>query len=234
MTKGKVASIETMGLVDGPGIRTVIFLQGCPLRCVYCHNPDMQEAGLSVRKYSSEEIVDFLKRYKPYYSNGGGVTFSGGEPLNQKEFVLECAKLCKKENIHICLDTSGIGKDYEELLDNVDLVILDVKATDKDEFKKITGGNFDIFLKFLETCQKKKKKLWLRQVIVPGINDDEEHILRLKEFIKKLKNVERVELLPYHTMAKKKYEALNKPYPLGDTPEMDKKRCKQLEKLLTE
>ena len=114
MIKGKVASIETMGLVDGPGIRTVIFLQGCPLRCVYCHNPDMQEAGLSVRKYSSEEIVEFLKRYKPYYNNGGGVTFSGGEPLNQKDFVLECAKLCKKEGIHTCLDTSGIGKDYEE------------------------------------------------------------------------------------------------------------------------
>ena len=230
--KGKVANIETMGLVDGPGIRTVIFLQGCPLRCIYCHNPEMQEFNGKTESYTPKQIVNILKRYKTYYKNNGGVTFSGGEPLSQREFLLECLKLCKKEGINTCLDTSGIGSDYEEVLDQVDLVILDVKAVSAEEYKKITGGNFDIFLKFLNACQKKDKKLWLRQVIVPGINDDKKHVEMLKEFIKPLKNIQRVELLPYHTMAKEKYRLLNRSYPLGDTPEMDKKKCEKLEKIL--
>ena len=221
-----------MGLVDGPGVRTVIFLQGCPLRCLYCHNPDMQEFGLKIKQYTPKQVVEILKKYKTYYGNDGGVTFSGGEPLGQGEFLCECLKRCKKEGINTAVDTSGIGTNYDEILDFVDLVILDVKACEKEEYKKITGGNFDTFLTFLKQCQKKKKKMWLRQVIVPGINDDEEHIKKLKEFIKPLKNIQRVELLPYHTMAKKKYEVLNRDYPLGDTPEMDRKKCMELEKLL--
>ena len=230
--KGKIAEIQTMGLLDGPGVRTVIFLHGCPLRCLYCHNPEMQNGG-KFQEYTPSEIVTILKRYKPYYKDNGGVTFSGGEPLTQRDFLLETLKLCKKEGIHTCLDTSGVGINYEEILDYTDLVIMDIKACNSELYKKITSKNIDNSLKFLDVCQKKEKKMWLRQVIVPGINDDIEHIMELKKFISKLKNIERIELLPYHTMAKAKYLKLGRNYPLGDTPDMDKKKCRELEKMLT-
>jgi len=232
MIKGKVASIETMGLVDGPGIRTVIFLQGCPLRCLYCHNPEMQDFTTEVTEYTPKQIVEILKKYKPYYKEDGGVTFSGGEPLSQGKFLLETMKLCKKEGINICLDTSGVGENYNEILDYTDLVIMDIKACDKDLYNKITSLNIEKSLKFFDECQKKNKKMWLRQVIVPGINDDKKHILELKKFIKPLKNIEKVELLPYHTMAREKYKRLNRGYPLGNIPEMDKQKCKWLETLM--
>ena len=230
--KGKVASIETMGLLDGPGIRTVIFLQGCPLKCLYCHNPEMQDCQTRVTEYTPKQLVDIIKRYKPYYKDDGGVTFSGGEPLMQGKFLLECLKRCKKEGINTCLDTSGVGKGYEEVLDYVDLVILDVKAIEENNYINLTGQKIRLFLDFLNTCQVKNKRMWLRQVIVPGINDTEENILKLKEFIAPLKNIERVELLPYHTMAKNKYKQLNREYPLKDTPEMDKEECLRLERIL--
>lgn len=230
--KGKVAEIQTMGLLDGPGIRTVVFLQGCPLRCLYCHNPEMQDSMQKVKEYTPKQIVDILKRYKSYYKDNGGVTFSGGEPLMQRDFLLETLKLCKKEGINTCLDTSGFGFNYDEILDYTDLVILDIKAINPELYTKITKQKVEISLEFLKTCQKKNKKLWIRQVIVPRINDDEKHVLELKNFISKLKNVERVELLPYHPMAKGKYAKLGLSYPLGDTPEMDKQKCIELEKLL--
>lgn len=230
--KGKVAEIQTMGLLDGPGIRTVVFLQGCPLRCLYCHNPEMQDSMQKVKEYTPKQIVDILKRYKSYYKDNGGVTFSGGEPLMQRDFLLETLKLCKKEGINTCLDTSGFGFNYDEILDYTDLVILDIKAINPELYTKITRQKVEISLEFLKTCQKKNKKLWIRQVIVPSINDDEKHVLELKNFISKLKNVERVELLPYHSMAKDKYAKLGLDYPLGDTPEMDKQKCMELEKLL--
>lgn len=230
--KGKVAEIQTMGLLDGPGIRTVVFLQGCPLRCLYCHNPEMQDSMQKVKEYTPKQIVDILKRYKSYYKDNGGVTFSGGEPLMQRDFLLETLKLCKKEGINTCLDTSGFGFNYDEILDYTDLVILDIKAINPELYTKITKQKVEISLEFLKTCQKKNKKLWIRQVIVPRINDDEKHVLELKSFISKLKNVERVELLPYHSMAKGKYAKLGLDYPLGDTPEMDKQKCIELEKLL--
>lgn len=230
--KGKVAEIQTMGLLDGPGIRTVVFLQGCPLRCLYCHNPEMQDSMQKVKEYTPKQIVDILKRYKSYYKDNGGVTFSGGEPLMQRDFLLETLKLCKKEGINTCLDTSGFGFNYDEILDHTDLVILDIKAINPELYTKITKQKVEISLEFLKTCQKKNKKLWIRQVIVPRINDDEKHVLELKNFISKLKNVERVELLPYHSMAKGKYAKLGLSYPLGDTPEMDKQKCMELEKLL--
>ena len=160
------------------------------------------------------------------------MTFSGGEPLLQSEFVLETAKLLKENNVHIALDTAGVGDDYEELLKFVDLVILDVKAVEEDEYKFITGKDMKDFNKFLETCQKLGKKIWLRQVIVPGINDDEKHVLMLKEFADKLKNIERIELLPYHSMGKHKYQELGIAYRLDSVPDMDKEKCRELEKLL--
>lgn len=231
---GSISSIETFGLVDGPGIRTVVFLNGCKLRCLFCHNPEM-----FIKKennYTPEELVKKIIRNKPYFKrNNGGVTFSGGEPLLQIDFLIKVCKLLKQENIHIALDTSGVGNgNYEELLNLVDLVIFDIKAIDEKGYEFITGQKQDESLKFLDVCQKLNKKMWLRQVIVPNINDTEEYIYKLSDFIKPLKNIEKIELLPYHTMAIKKYEKMNIPYKLGDTIDMDIERCKYLENLLKE
>ena len=229
MTKGSVFQIESFGLVDGPGIRTVVFLTGCKLRCLFCHNPEMFKKG--VDNYTPEELFNKIIRNKPYFKrNNGGVTFSGGEPLLQSDFVIETCKLLKKENIHIALDTAGVGNgNYEEILSLVDLVIFDIKALDSKNYEYITSNKIDESLKFLDICQKMQKDLWIRQVIVPGINDTEEYILELAKFISKLKNVKKVELLPYHTMALDKYKKLNIDYKLKDTPDMDVTRCKELE-----
>jgi len=230
---GNIDSIDTMGLVDGPGIRVVIFMQGCPLRCLFCHNPETWNDEKK-KQYTPNELIEYILKFKSYFEEKGGVTFSGGEPLKQPLFLLECLKLCKENNIHTCLDTSGVGENYDEILDYTDLVIWDIKAIDNENYKKMTGKDIDVSLNFLKTCQKKNKKMWLRQVIVPGINDNEEYILKLKEFIKPLKNIEKVELLPYHTMAINKYEELNIPYRLKGVLDMNKERCLELQNLLNE
>lgn len=233
MIKGSIAQIESMGLVDGPGIRTVVFLNGCKLRCLFCHNPEMFKLG--ELNYTPVELFNKIIRNKPYLKKNGGVTFSGGEPLLQSEFVIETCKLLKKENIHIALDTAGVGNgNYDEILNLVDLVIFDIKAIDEISYKQITNNNINESLKFLSKCQELNKKMWLRQVIVPGINDNEEYINKLAEFIKPLKNIEKIELLPYHTMAKEKYKKLNLNYSLKDTLDMNVTRCQQLEKILRE
>lgn len=229
---GKIKDIETMGSADGPGVRLVLFLAGCKLRCAYCHNPETWLMSNFKREISSKEVLKIYNRYKIYYGEAGGVTFSGGEPLLQSEFVLETIKLLKENGIHTAIDTAGVGENYEEVLKLVDLVILDIKAVNEDEYKFITGRSIDDFKKFLSRCQELNKKLWLRQVIVPNINDDKAHVLLLKEFASSLKNVERIELLPYHSMAVSKYKDLGIDYRLSDTLDMDKERCKELEKLL--
>lgn len=229
---GNIASIESTGFVDGPGVRVVVFMQGCPLRCLYCHNPEDAFFNIEKNLMTAEDVLKRIMRYKPYFKNGGGVTFSGGEPLKQPEFLEEILKLCKKEGIHTAIDTSGYATNYEKVLDLVDLVILDVKAIESEEYKNITGRNIEVFNKFLSDCQLKEKTLWLRQVIVPGINDDKEHILLLKDYISKIKNVEKIELLPYHDMAKEKYKSLGLRYRLEDLQPMNKKKCQQLQKLL--
>ena len=230
--KGSIDSIETLGLVDGPGIRTVVFMNGCKLRCLYCHNPEMWQ----IKDYNMtvDELVSKILKYKPYYKNNGGVTFSGGEPLLQSEYLLEVCKELKKHDIHIALDTAGVGTYDEELLDYIDLIIFDVKAVNKDDYYKLTAEKMEESLEFLNKCQEKDKKLWIRQVIVPGINDTEENIFNLKEFISKLKNVEKVELLPYHTMAIDKYKKLGLKYKLNGVENMDKEKCKELEELLVQ
>lgn len=229
---GNISSFETMGLVDGPGVRFVVFLQGCPLRCAYCHNPEMWNPKEEKIQMTPEELVKKIKRYRVYFKDGGGVTVSGGEPLLQAKFVTEVFKLCKQEGIHTCLDTSGYGDDYDELLDYCDLIILDVKELNPDKYKNLVGKEIDKFSKFLKACQEKNKKMWFRQVIVPGYNDTKESVLALKEFADKFSNIEKIELLPYHTMAIKKYKELGIPYRLSEVPAMDKKKCKDLEKYL--
>ena len=236
MVKGSIDSVETMGLVDGPGIRYVVFLQGCKLRCLFCHNPEtwkMEEKNTT----TAEELIDKIKRYKNYFGKEGGVTFSGGDPLCQPEFLLECLKQCKQEGIHTCLDTSGVGCNkelYPEILSYTDLVILDIKAVTPEAYKKMTGYPMKDFSEFLELCQKLEKKLWLRQVIVPGINDTEEYILELKKYIKNIKNVERVELLPYHLYGVEKYKKLGISYRLDGVPAMKKEDLDKLNQILQE
>lgn len=230
--RGKITDIETMGSADGPGVRLVLFLSGCKMRCIYCHNPETWDMAGFRQEISPQQVLELYNKYKGYYGKNGGVTFSGGEPLLQSEFVLEAIKLLKQNNIHTAIDTSGVGEDYDEVLRLVDLVILDVKAVDKDEYKYITGRDIDAFNEFLTKCQTFNKKLWLRQVIVPNINDDEQHVLKLKEFVGSLNNVERVELLPYHSMGKSKYAKMGLKYRLEHTLDMDKAECKRLEKLL--
>lgn len=229
---GNINSIETMGLVDGPGVRYVVFMQGCPLRCIFCHNPETWNTKESIMM-TPKQIVDGALKYKSYFKNNGGITLSGGEPLMQPAFLLETLKLCKENGIHTCLDTSGVGNgDYEEILKYTDLVLYDIKALEQPAYKDITGGNIKATFKFLETCQKQNTKLWIRQVIVPGVNDNETYILKLKEYIKGLKNIEKIELLPYHTLGVSKYDKLGIDYSLKETKEMSKSKIEELYKLL--
>lgn len=225
-------SIETLGLVDGPGIRVVVFMQGCPLRCIYCHNPETWQLKDYKMALTPEELVAKIKRYQPYFGQNGGVTFSGGEPIMQKEALLKTLKLCQENNIHTALDTAGTITDVAEILKYTDLVILDIKGIGSNNYSKITKGTNTNLLQFLHTCQKLNKPLWLRDVIIPNINDNESHLNSLIEFIKPLKNVQKVELLPYHTLGVSKYNKLNLFYPLKDTPPMDSKKCHKMEEYI--
>ncbi len=230
---GNINSIETMGLVDGPGIRFVVFLQGCNLRCAYCHNPETWQKEKLCQKYTPKELIAKILRYKNYYGKTGGVTFSGGEPLLQPDFLLECLKLCKKNNIHTAIDTAGVGYgEYKEILKYTDLIILDIKAVDKEEYKKLTGQSIDYFNEFVRQVQQSGNKLWIRQVIVPTINDNEKNILALKDYVKKLKNVEKVELLPYRTIGVSKYKELKIPYRLENIEDMSDVEIKKWQALL--
>ena len=227
MTKGSINSIETFGLVDGPGIRTVIFLNGCKLRCKYCHNPEMWQ--MQELNYSPEEIVEKAKRFKPYYKENGGVTFSGGEPLLQVDFLIETMKLLKENNIHIALDTAGVGIGrYDEILKYTDLVLLDIKHTNENGYFDITGNKLDEVEKFIEEVNKQNKPVWIRQVVVPGIMDNIDYLKELKQYLKKINNIERIDFLPYHKMGEEKYQKLNIDYPYKDKNEMDKEECKKL------
>lgn len=232
MRKGKIHSVESMGLVDGPGIRTVVFFQGCKLRCRYCHNVDTWEMKCE-KEMDVSEIIKMLKRYQPYYGNTGGITCSGGEPLLQVEFLTELFKECKKENISTCLDTAGYGYgDYEELLDYTDLIIFDAKHYLPQNYKELTGGDFSIPTKFLDAVKRKGNPIWIRHVVVPNYTDSEEHIKGLSDYISKVPNVEKVELLPYHTLGVEKYKVMGINYPLKDTLPMCKEKTKQLQKMI--
>lgn len=225
---GSIDSIETFGLVDGPGIRTVVFLSGCKLRCKYCHNPETWKMGkLNI---TAEELSKKIIRNKPYFKrNNGGVTFSGGEPLLQSDFIIEVSKILKREGIHIALDTAGVGNgNYEAILEYIDLVLLDVKHTNAIGYKELTGGAIDETLKFIEVCNKLKKKIWIRQVIVPGIMDNDQYLDELVQFVRKIDNVEKIEFLPYHKLGDEKYDKLGIINPYRDKSAMDEEKCNKL------
>ena len=231
--KASIDSIESFGLVDGPGIRTVIFFNGCKLRCKYCHNPEMW--NIKEKNYSLKDLVSKIKRFKPYYRNNGGVTYSGGEPLLQIDFLIELSKALKEENIHIALDTAGcgIGK-YDEILKYIDLVILDIKHVDLDGFKDLTGTSKIESLKFIESLNKSNKRVWIRQVIIPGENDNEDYVTKLSKFLKNINNIEKIEFLPYHKLGSEKYEKLGIENPYKEKLEMSKDKCEELYKKIYE
>lgn len=225
---GYITNIESMGLVDGPGIRTVVFLGGCKLRCKYCENPEGWNGGTP--NITVEELVNKILRNKPYFKrNSGGVTFSGGEPLLQYDFLLAVCRRLKKEKIHIALDTAGVGLgNYAELLEFVDLVLLDIKHTDESEYVKLTGHTMEAFWAFLKALNTSGKDVWIRQVIVPDINDTDAYMKDLALFLKNVKNVKRVDFLPYHKLGDAKYDALNLSNPYREKIAMSKEKTDEL------
>ena len=228
--KSSIDSIETFSTVDGPGIRTVVFFNECKLRCIYCHNPEMWcKRDLY---YTVDELVEKILKNKEYFGKFGGVTFSGGEPLLQNEFLIEVSKKLKKENIHIVLDTSGVGMgNYEAILKYIDLIIFDIKHTTNEGFKRVTRMDTNEYEKFIGVANKLNKKFWIRQVIVPGIMDNEKYLESLSNYIKnnfKVDNIEKIEFLPYHKLGREKYIKLNIPYACENIPEMDKQDCEIL------
>ena len=190
----------------------MVFLQGCPLRCLYCHNPDTQTFS-GGQETTPEALVKRLLRFRPYFeSSGGGVTFSGGEPLGQSDFLLACLKLLKAEGVHTCIDTCGVGQgDYEDILKHTDLVLYDVKHHQREGYRKITGRELDPTPAFVEAVRKANVPMWVRHVVVPGLTDSREHLTSLGKYIATLPRVEKVELLPYHTLGVHKYQTLGIP-----------------------
>jgi len=232
--KGRIHSIETCGTVDGPGIRFLIFMQGCPLRCVYCHNPDTWhlEQGETI---SSKEIFSEIIKYKNFLNaSNGGVTITGGEPLMQPDFTREVFRECKKEKIHTVLDTSGylFNKKSLEVLEQTDLVLLDLKSLNREMFKKITGKDLQPVKEFAKYLSSINKKIWIRHVLLPGYTDSSKDITKLGKFISELKNVERVDVLPFHKMGEYKWKELNCNYQLFDVDEPTEESIKITKNIL--
>ena len=234
--KAHIHSVETFGSVDGPGIRYVLFFKGCPMRCKYCHNPDTWEYG-GGREMSVEEIIEEYKKNQSFYKSGG-ITATGGEPLVQIDFVTELFKRCKEEGIHTCLDTSGITftpnntEKFDKLIKYTDLVMLDIKHIDPKAHIDLTEQKLDNVLAFAKYLDENKVELWIRHVVVPGITDDKDSLFKLGEFIGSLKNVKALDVLPYHTMGVKKYEALGMKYPLENIESMEKKEEIEYKKVI--
>jgi pyruvate formate lyase activating enzyme len=230
--KGYIHSLQSLGTVDGPGVRAVVFAEGCPLRCVYCHNPDTwvcREADLT----EVDSLAERILRLYPYIKKGG-VTFSGGEPCLQAEFFCELAGKLRERGLHIALDTCGEvnGQAVEALLDLTDLVLLDIKMTDPDSHFRNTGGDLSKVFRFLDGLEARKKPTWIRHVVVPGLNDSDSDILRLGELISGYTCIEKVELLPYRSFCEAKYKNLGIPYPLEGTPQMSPERIAELQALI--
>ncbi len=235
MTIGKIHSIETMGLLDGPGIRTIFFLQGCPLRCAYCHNPDTQslKGGTS---YTPVDLAKMAKRFKPYFDrSGGGVTFSGGEPLLQGEFLLAALKEMKALGIHTAIDTSGFGdaKYFEEILKYTDYVLLDIKHFDSKAHETLIGVPMKGREAFFKALSKFKGKICFRHVMVPGYTDNEAAMDRLAEILVNYQTIiDKIEILPYHKIGVTKYKDLGLEDPLKEVEPMNKLRARELETYL--
>jgi pyruvate formate lyase activating enzyme len=231
--EGRIHSFESLGAVDGPGLRFVIFMQGCSLKCKYCQNRDTWDLQGGTA-YSSDEILEKILRYKNYIMPNGGVTISGGEPLLQAKFLIELFTKLKEYGIHTCIDTSGsfsITEDIKNLIDLTDLFLLDIKCINDEKAQYLTGVSNKRELAFAEYLSSIGKSIWIRQVLVPSITDDEEDLLKLKDFISTLKTVEKFEFLPYHDLGKFKWEKLGQKYELEGyrtATNEDVKRAKEI------
>lgn len=247
---GYIHSLETFGTVDGPGVRFVVFFAGCPMRCAYCHNPDTW-VMTDGEQMQTDEIISRFLRNQSFYRTGG-ITATGGEPMLQMDFLIELFSKAKEQQIHTCLDTSGIMfpgeiqptahgisrehslEQIDQLLGVTDLVMLDVKHIKDEEHRKLTGHSNQNILEFARYLDRKNKPVWIRHVVVPGITFDEAQLTELGTFLKTLSNVEKLEVLPYHALGKVKYENLGIDYILKDTPQLTKDEAKQAEKIIRE
>ena len=232
---GRIHSIETFGTVDGPGIRFVAFMQGCPLRCLFCHNPDTwNPQGQCQYQLTPRQLLDEVVRYRSFIKSGG-VTLSGGEPLMQAEFVREFFALCHAEGLHTALDTSGAYASQKafDALENVDLVLLDVKTANPELYPRLTRGDFATNNRFLDELQRRGIDVWVRHVVVPGYTDDDESLMRLGEYVAAYDVVKKIEILPYHTLGVFKYKNLGIDYPLDGVPPLSVERTSQIRDMLS-
>lgn len=233
---GYINSVQSFGAVDGPGVRYVIFMQGCPLRCSCCHNPDTWEFS-GGQEVSAKEMVTKILRFRDYFGKDGGVTVSGGEALSQCEFVTELFTLLKKENIHTCLDTSGciLDEKVKKLLSVTDLVLLDIKYTNEEDYREYVGCELSDVLEFYDYLEENKIPAWIRQVIIPTKTDDEKNISELLRITKKRPECTRkIELLPFRKICQPKYDNLKIEFPFGNIPEPSPEKMKELQKLINE
>ncbi len=233
---GYIHSFQSLGAVDGPGIRCVVFMQGCPLRCAYCHNPDtwaLPKDAPGCRKVTPQAMVEKILRYKAYLKNGG-VTVSGGEAMMQPDFVRELFKLLKEKGIHTALDTSCVGdlKAAEQVLEYTDLVLADLKFCGPESYKKYCGASMDQVLKFLELTRTMNVDLWIRHVVVPGLNDSRDQIFKIGQIASGFTNLKKLELLPFRKICMSKYEQMGIDFPLKDYDACDEKHIKDLETFL--
>lgn len=228
--KGRIHSLESFGTVDGPGTRFVVFVQGCPMRCAYCHNPDTWEVNAGTLMEPAE-IIEQYDRNAAFYQNGGGLTVTGGEPLLQVDFLIDLFTLAKEKGIHTCIDSSGIAFNrnnapflakMDKLMTLTDLVMLDIKHIDPEKHKELTSQENKNILDFAKYLDEKGVDMWIRHVVVPGITDDDKYLFELGYFIGQFKNLKALDVLPYHTMGVVKYEKLGMEYKLKGVPAMDK------------
>ncbi len=234
-TIGRIHSLETFGTVDGPGIRFVAFMQGCPLRCQFCHNPDTWNPQATCQyELTPRQLLDEVLRYRSFIKNGG-VTLSGGEPLMQAEFAAEFFALCQAEGLHTALDTSGFYCTPRalEILQYTDLVLLDIKTMDSNLYPRLTGQCQDNNLKFLDELQRRGISTWIRHVVVPGLTDNDEWLRRLGEHVARYDVVQKIEILPYHTLGTFKYSQLGLTYPLEGVQPLSAERAKAIREMLS-
>lgn len=237
---GYIHSIETFGTVDGPGVRFVVFFQGCPMRCQYCHNPDTWDIAEGKEK-TVDELLEMFQRNRTFYKTGG-ITATGGEPMVQMDFLLELFTKAKEKEIHTCLDTSGIMftedreckafAKIEKLMQVTDLVMLDIKHIEDEPHQKLTGQSNQKVIAFAKYLDEIGKSVWIRHVVVPGITDEEKELETLGEFLKSLSNIEKLEVLPYHTLGENKYDNLGMEYPLKGVPQVSKEEANIAENII--
>lgn len=233
---GRIHSFESFGTVDGPGVRFVTFMQGCPLRCQFCHNPDTWDSnGKCQYEFTPEQLRDEVVKYRSFIKSGG-VTVSGGEPLMQSEFVAEFFRLCHDEGLHTALDTSGaiITDKVLKVLDNTNLVLLDIKTMDAELYPTLTGVKQNNNLAFLDILEERKIKTWVRHVVVPNLTDNDEWLRKLGEHVSHYDCVEKIEILPYHTLGTYKYEKLGEKYKLEGVPALSAQRANEIRSMMSQ